>query len=64
MTARQAKLGESILSLCNQAVHGTRVSLAEAESVIETADVLREQYVDWLSWGFQDGWQPKNGRTG
>jgi hypothetical protein len=63
ITPQQAELGESILSLCNQAVHGTRVSLAEAESVIETADVLREQYVNWLSWGFEDGWRPNNPRT-
>ena len=63
ITAQQAKLGESIVSICNQAVHGTRVSLSEAEKVIDVADTLREQYIRWLSWGFPDGWQPKDSAT-
>lgn len=59
VTSKQVELGESILNLCNQALHGTRVSLSEAEAVIDVAEVLREQYISWLSWGFPDGWQPK-----
>jgi hypothetical protein len=59
ITSLQAELGESILNLCNQALHGTRVSRSEAEAVIDIAEILREQYVSWLSWGFSDGWQPK-----
>jgi len=64
ITSEQAELGESILNLCNQALHGTRVSLNEAEAVIDIAEVLRQQYISWLSWGFPDGWQPKNVRAG
>jgi hypothetical protein len=60
VTSQQAELGETILNLCNQALHGTRVSLTEAEAVIDVAGVLREQYISWLSWGFTDGWQPKS----
>jgi hypothetical protein len=61
ITSQQAQLGESVLRLCNAALHGTRVSMEEAQSVIDAADALREQYVNWLSWGFSDGWQPKSG---
>ena len=60
INAQQAKLGESIVSICNQAVHGTPVLQSEAEKVIDVADTLREQYIRWLSWGFQDGWEPKD----
>jgi hypothetical protein len=60
ITAQQAKLGESIVSICNQAVHGTPVLEIEAEKVIDVADALREQYIRWLSWGFPDGWRPQN----
>ena len=63
ITAHQAKLGESIVSICNQAVHGTPVLQNEAEKVIDLADTLREQYIRWLSWGFPDGWQPKDSST-
>lgn len=56
ITLQQAELGESILRLCNAALHGTSVSL-EAKSVISVADILREQFLDWLSWGFPDGWK-------
>jgi hypothetical protein len=31
----------------------------EADSVIDLMEVLNEQYIHWLSWGFEDNWQPK-----
>jgi hypothetical protein len=54
ITRSQFALVESILKVANAAVHGADVSREEADSVIDSAAVLRDQYLDWLSWGFQD----------
>jgi hypothetical protein len=58
VTAEQMQLGIKVVQLCNAAVHGTPVSREEAESVIDIATVLSEQFLAWLSWGFGDGWTP------
>lgn len=59
ITLQQLQLAQKIIRLCNAAVHGiTVVSREEAESIIDVAKVLADQYVAWLSWGFDDGWQP------
>jgi hypothetical protein len=55
----QMQLITKIMSVCNAAVHGSPVSREEAEDVIDSAGVLAEQYLSWLSWGFDDGWKPK-----
>ncbi|MFA5877595.1 MAG: hypothetical protein WC880_04525 [Candidatus Paceibacterota bacterium] len=54
----QYQLAQKVLKLCNAAVHGIRVSREEANNIIDSAAILAEQYIDWLSWGFEDGWQP------
>lgn len=59
ITSDQLQLTRKILSLSNQAVHGRSVTKEEAEEVIDTARVLAEQYLNWLSWGFPDNWKPK-----
>lgn len=56
----QYGLARKIVSICNAAVHGTRVSKEEAESVIDAARVLSKDYLAWLSWGFADNWKPRN----
>jgi hypothetical protein len=58
ITKSQYDLGEKILRLCDAAVHGSTVSREQAEAVIDSAKVLGEQYLAWLSWGFSDGWKP------
>lgn len=58
ITDDQAMLARKILDLSNAAVHGRVVSREEALGVIRVADVLAEQYLEWLSWGFNDGWRP------
>ena len=58
ITNQQFQLAQKIIRLCNAALHGTILSREEAESVIDIAKVLADQYVAWLSWGFNDGWQP------
>lgn len=52
ITSRQAELLNHIIKLCNAAVHGFRVSSSQAEEIFKTAEVLRDQYISWLSWGF------------
>ena len=58
ITDAQFKLVQKVLRLCNAAVHGSPVSKEQADSVINSGDVLVQQYLDWLSWGFGDGWRP------
>jgi len=58
ITAGQLTLAQKVLSLANQAVHGRRVSREEAEEIIGVAEVLVDDYLSWLSWGFGDGWVP------
>lgn len=52
VTIRQYNLVQSITRLANSAVHGAPITRDDANAVIDTADVLRDQYLAWLSWGF------------
>ncbi|WP_339135042.1 MAG: hypothetical protein WGN25_16910 [Candidatus Electrothrix sp. GW3-4] len=54
----QMMLAKKVLSLCNAAIHGKNVSKGQALDVIDLTDVLKGDYIRWLSWGFPDGWQP------
>ena len=54
VTNKQYNLVQSITRLANSVVHGAPVSRDDAIAVIDTADVLRDQYLSWLSWGFDD----------
>jgi hypothetical protein len=63
ITSEQMQLGMKVLQMCNAAVHGTAVSREDAEAVIDIAAVLSDHYLAWLSWGFEDGWQPTALRT-
>lgn len=60
ITTNQYQLAQKIVRLCNAALHGTRVSWEEAEAVIDVARVLAQDYLAWLSWGFDDGWKPQD----
>jgi hypothetical protein len=57
ITANQLQLTQKVLRLCNAAVHGSPVSKSEADAVIDSAEVLADQYLAWLSWGFDDDWK-------
>ena len=59
ITSDQMQLTMKVLRVCNAAVHGTPVSREEAEDVIGSAEVLADQYLAWLSWGFDDSWTPR-----
>jgi len=62
ITAEQMQLAMKVLQVCNAAVHGTPVSHEEAMAILASAEVLFDQYLGWLSWGFEDGWQPAKNR--
>ena len=52
ITVEQKRLIENISSVCNAAAHGEPVTLPETNQIIESAEVLAQQYASWLSWGF------------
>lgn len=58
ITLDQAHLGLKISKVCNEAIHGRFTSRKEAEDVIDSAGILFQQYLAWLSWGFDDNWKP------
>lgn len=64
ITMEQFQLAQRVLRLCNAAIHGQTVSHEQADDVIDIANVLRDQYLRWLSWGFDDNWQPVKKQTG
>lgn len=64
ITSEQMQLTLKVLRVCNAAVHGTVVSREEADEVIGSAEALANQYLAWLSWGFDDGWNPRAGGPG
>ncbi len=53
ITSEQMRLSQKVFQLCDSAIHGAIISLTEANEVIEVAGVLRDQYLRWLSWGFE-----------
>jgi hypothetical protein len=59
ITGEQTDLARRILAICNKAIHGQNVTREEAMDVIEAASVLADDFLAWLSWGFDDNWAPK-----
>lgn len=59
ITAEQMDLARRVLAICNRAIHGQNVTLEEALDVIDAADVLANDFLQWLSWGFDDSWTRK-----
>lgn len=53
ITENQRQLALRVFQLCNAAIHGQKISISEAENVIDIAGILRDQYISWLSWGFE-----------
>ncbi len=52
ITENQYNLIDSIFSLTNSAVHGTYVTYDQANDILDSATILRDYFVSWLSWGF------------
>lgn len=57
ITRDQLNLALQIWSLASEAVHGQFVPYDEAQDIFDAAEVLADQYIFWLSWGFNDGWE-------
>jgi hypothetical protein len=51
MRGNTSSAGRSF-KLCDAAIRGAVVTRSEAEAVIDIADVLASEYLDWLGWGF------------
>jgi len=60
VTPDQVLLARRVLSFCNRAIHGGQVSKEQALEVIGAAGVLAQDYLAWLSWGFDDNWKPSS----
>jgi hypothetical protein len=56
----QFELVTRILSICNRAVHGTPIAYDQAQAVLDSAQTVIDEYIAWMSWGFNDGWQPQS----
>lgn len=54
ITIHQFELINSVLKLCNAAVHGQKITEGQAAEVLDVFAVLRDHYMSWLSWGFDD----------
>ena len=52
ITSDQRELIGKVSSVCNAAAHGQPLTFDEAIQTIDSAEVLAEQYISWLSWGF------------
>jgi hypothetical protein len=52
ITNSQANLISTVIKLCNSAVHGQKVTVTEAEDILDIIEILKDDYVSWLSWGF------------
>jgi hypothetical protein len=58
LTIEQYELAMQIWRLSSKAVHGAEVTTQDARLILDAADVLVEQFIYWLSWGFKDNWKP------
>ena len=54
ITNNQYKLIQSTLKLSNAAVHGVKVTTNQANEILDLAEILKDQYISWLSWGFEN----------
>jgi hypothetical protein len=60
ITGDQFSLAQRIQSVSNAAIHGAAISTDEVLTVIDAAKPLVDDYVAWLSWAFDDGWDPSD----
>lgn len=54
ITDNQFDLIKKLIKLCNNAIHGLKVTDEDANAILDIATVLRDDYIAWLSWGFND----------
>ena len=54
ITDNQFDLIKKLIKLCNNAIHGLKVTDEDANAILDIGTVLRDDYIAWLSWGFND----------
>jgi len=54
ITTHQHELINVIIRLCNSAMHGQRVTQSQVKELLGIFAVLRDYYIAWLSWGFNN----------
>ena len=54
ITAKQAELISNIVNLCSAGIHGLPVTAFQVREILDIAEVLRDDYIMWLSWGFRE----------
>lgn len=52
ITSHQEELINVVTRLCNAAIHGIKVTSDQAKEILDIAEILRDDYISWLSWGF------------
>jgi len=53
ITQNQYSLMKVIMRICNAAIHGEKVTKEQATRILDIAPVLIDDYLSWLSWGFE-----------
>lgn len=53
ITHEQYNLILRIIQICNVAMYSQQITQKQAQEVFEIAEILRDQYLSWLSWGFE-----------
>jgi hypothetical protein len=53
ITKNQYELINSIVNVCNFAIHGGNINKEQARQVLALAPVLINDYIAWLGWGFK-----------
>ena len=54
ITRRQFDFINSIFKITNAAAHGAQISIEQVYEVLEIGQVLVDDYIAWLDWGFPD----------
>lgn len=54
LTTRQYEFVGTIFKIANSAAHGADISREQAYEVLEIGQVLLDDYIAWLEWGFRD----------
>ena len=54
ITKRQYDFINSIFKITNAAAHGAQISIEQVYDVLEIGQVLVDDYIAWLDWGFRE----------
>jgi len=52
ITNNQYQLINKLLQIANEGIHGIEITEAQANEVFDIMEILIDDYISWLSWGF------------